>query len=171
MVDAREAFFILTTSAGQDVKTRGKMGFSQGSQDNRNLVLESLRPYFRPELLNRVDDVISFRELDETALQHVAAAQLGLLRERAAEAGITLSWDNSVVEHIVRSRPDGVTGARPILRAVDEVVGEPLGKELLGEHHGVKVFHARIVDGEVRFDTDPAVLPQAHQGASKAESV
>jgi len=162
-INAREAFFILTTNAGAEHQNRGRMGFGGGG-DDRNKAIELVRPYFRPELINRIDEVISFEDLDDDALGKIVELKLRALAERAAKSQVGLTWADGVVEHIVSSRPNTGFGARPALRAIDELVGEPLGELLLRDPEGENRAYTLVVqDGKIAIDRDVRRVPLARQ--------
>ncbi len=156
-VEAKEAFFIVTTNAGSDIGARGRVGFRK-EVSSREAALEAIRPYFRPELLNRLDDVIPFEHLDADAMKAVVTLNLGRLAERAAEEGIMLTWTDDVVELCANHRPDPKFGARTALRAIDDLVAEPLGHVLLSRDEDATATAVRAVvqDEKVVFQEDDA---------------
>lgn len=163
-INARESFFILTTNAGTELHGKSKMGFGQTVVDARGVALEMLKPYFRPELLNRIDEVISFGDLGPESLRHIVGMKMEKLRGRAAERGITITWDDDVIDAVATSRSSTGQGARPAIRAIDELVGEPLGQLLLDQPAGARtVFHARVKDGTIAFEYDISKGAQTDQ--------
>ena len=154
-VNAREAFFILTTNAGTSTKGSGHVGFSREGADPRKQAFNAVRPWFKPELLNRIDEVITFNQLDKTAMAEIVRRNLTKLQERASAEGVSLSWDEDVVSHILAHPGEDAIGARPVLRAIDELVGEPLGGLML-DHKSNKGcrFHASMLDGKVHFERE-----------------
>ncbi len=157
-VQAREAFFILTTNAGSEDGARKAMGFGGGG--GRDAALERVRRHFRPELYNRLDGVVVFRPMSADSLAQVVDLHLGRLAARAGEQGVQLTWDASVVAACASHRADPTLGARPALRAIDELVAEPLGRRLLAPDCP-PVLHARWVDGEAVFDAPQQVRAEA----------
>ena len=153
-VQAREAFFILTTNAGSTDGARKGLGF--GGDDGRGAALERVKRHFRPELYNRVDGVVVFEPLSAEGLEAVVRLHLGHLAERAGEQGVQLTWDEAVVGACAAHHADPKLGARPALRAIDELVAEPLGQRLLAPDTPT-VLHARWVEGEVVFDAPQQV--------------
>ncbi|MEZ4319576.1 MAG: tetratricopeptide repeat protein [Myxococcota bacterium] len=153
-VNAREAYFIITTNAGSEVAGKTRLGFGgTGIDRRRELANERLRQWFRPELLNRVDDTVLFNELTEPDLLQVAQLQLEALRARTREQGVHLTWEREVARLCATWKADRSYGARPTLRAVDELVAEPLGVELLRmESARHRVLHAIVEDGTVRLN-------------------
>jgi len=148
-VQAREAFFILTTNAGSTDGARKGLGF--GGDRGRGAALERVKRHFRPELYNRLDGVVVFEPLTEAGLQAVVRLHLSHLAERAGEQGVQLTWSDGVVAACAGHEADPKLGARPALRAIDELVAEPLGQRLLAPECPT-VLHARWLHGEVVFD-------------------
>lgn len=152
-INAREAIFILTTNAGTSAKGGSRMGFGQGAEDDREAALAAISPFFRPELLDRIDEIVTFRDVDEDALRHIARHRLQGLSERAAAHLVSLRWDDSVVDHVLAARKRTDRGARQTIRAVDTLIGEPLGRFLLDLGDEVaRIVQVRVVEGEVHFD-------------------
>ena len=153
-VDAREALFILTSNAGTEAALKGRMGFGGTRKGlDQSVLLEQVKKRFRPELVNRIDDIVPFGALDEASLRDVVELHLGRLAGRALEANVVLTWDDSVVEACIAQNQDPQYGARPAIRAIDTLVGEPLGGLLLaGDPQGRRTLHATMQDDEVVFD-------------------
>ncbi|MCA9494181.1 MAG: AAA family ATPase, partial [Myxococcales bacterium] len=150
-VHAHEAFFVLTTNAGSEVGRASRMGFGgDGGASRRTAAMERARQRFRPELLNRLDGVVVFEDLDGEDLEAIAELHLGHLASRAAEQGVTLTWTPEVRSIVATHHADPRMGARPVLRAIDELIAEPLGRALVegGDHQRI---HAVLDDGRVVF--------------------
>ena len=159
-VYAKEAFFVLTTNAGSEVSGRGRLGFGGDSlAERRQAVLNRTRQHFRPELLNRLDGLVVFDDLDESTLVKIVELHLGKLAERASEAGVRLQWDPAVaVACAERAREPGM-GARPALRAIDEYVAEPLGKWMLEHGEGRREIRAVLRGTEIVLEEGRAHRP------------
>ncbi|MDQ2663491.1 MAG: ATP-dependent chaperone ClpB [Candidatus Eremiobacteraeota bacterium] len=97
----------------------------------RATVLDELRQHFRPEFLNRVDEIIVFHALSEEQLGEIVEIQLGRLRGRLAERHIELVLTESAKIHLVRSGYDSTYGARPLKRAIQKELETPLGRKIL----------------------------------------
>ena len=152
-VHAREAFFILTTNAGSEFASRGRLGFGGDSaQSRREAVLDKAKERFRPELMNRIDSVVVFRQLEGDDLTHIVDLHLGKLKQRAAESGVTLTWSPDVAAFCAQ-HPTDRAGARPALRAIEQLVAEPLGSELLrAPAQRRRALHAVVRDDAIEFD-------------------
>ena len=97
----------------------------------RATVLDELRQHFRPEFLNRVDEIIVFHALTEEQLEKIVDIQLKRLRRRLAERRITLELSEAAKRHIVKAGYDPDYGARPLKRTIQKEVETPLGRKIL----------------------------------------
>jgi ATP-dependent Clp protease ATP-binding subunit ClpC len=142
-VDFRNAILIMTTNAGAEaIKNESAFGFQKAdddaSYDNMKArVNERIEKVFRPEFINRVDDIIIFRHLDIEDLKRVIDLELGKVRERLGERGLKLKLSDDAKKFIIRKGSNTDFGARPLRRAIENYVEDPLSEELLkGEFNG-----------------------------------
>ena len=134
-VDFRNTVVIMTSNiAGAEILARA----GRGSPVSRNewdgveeMVRRRLRERFRPELLNRLDDVVVFRPLSESDLEQIVEIQLARVAELAARQEVTLSVSDEAKARIAREGCDPAFGARPLKRAVQRLVQDPLAMALL----------------------------------------
>src|ERR1700676_5119494 len=113
----------------------------------KTAVLEELRRHFRPEFLNRVDEIIVFHALSMEQLQQIVEIELGRLRQRLAERRITLELTDAAREHLARVGYDPAYGARALKRTIQNEVETVLARRLL---------EGKIRDGQtVHVDFDP----------------
>ncbi len=144
-VDFSNAVIIMTSNAGADEAERHRiLGFSESGSDGETKAQEAqllcaLKEKFRPEFLNRVDDIVLFRSLSIKDLEQIANNLLGELAERAKNLGITLQIDSSVPAFLAKKNFSAAYGARPLRRAVVRLLEDPLSTELLEK---------RIVSGD-----------------------
>ncbi len=151
-VNAREAFFILTTNAGAGATGR-KVGFGGKGRDRRGAMMDAVRPFFRPELLDRIDEIIPFEALEEDTLGDIVRLKLQSLRERAKGSGIDLSWDKDMPDWIVSRRDVKGEGARSAIRAIETTLAEPLGRMMIElASTDDRRLHAVVRDNEVHFE-------------------
>lgn len=131
-VDFKNTIVIMTSNVGSQRILQFK-GSQIGEVYDRmkDAVTDELRKHFRPEFLNRVDDVIVFHSLSEKHLTQIVEIQLGRLRERLAERNITLTLTEVAKEHIVKVGYDPTFGARPLKRVLQKEVETNLGRKLL----------------------------------------
>jgi len=159
-VDFRNCIIILTSNIGAQLITQktGALGFNaqEGAGMNqekiREAVLGELRKSFRPEFLNRVDEIIVFRQLSDTDIAEIARRMLKTLTRRTAELGITLSFSEEAVSALAKAGFDPVYGARPLRRAIQQNVEDTLSEELLaGKLEAGKNYLCDVSDGKYVF--------------------
>ena len=111
-----------------------------------------LRRQFRPEFLNRVDDTIVFQSLDESELARIVDIQLGQLEQRLAQQNLTLDVDAAAKKLLAREGCDPQFGARPLKRAIQEHLLDPLATKLLaGEFKPGDKIKVSVKDDELVF--------------------
>ncbi len=137
-VDFRNVVLIMTTNAGADaIKNESGFGFQQPDQDAsyesmKSRVQEQIEKVFRPEFLNRLDDVIIFRHLTHEDLKAVVELELAHVRQRLAERGFSLELTEAAKEFLIKAACKDIDfGARPLRRAIENRVEDPLSEELL----------------------------------------
>jgi ATP-dependent Clp protease ATP-binding subunit ClpC len=153
-VDFRNTVLIMTTNAGAEaIKNEAAFGFQKpdddASYDNmKGRVQEHIEKVFRPEFLNRVDDVIVFRHLTANDLKDVIEMEVGKVRDRLAERGLKLVLTDASKEFIIkRACKDLDFGARPLRRAIENLIEDPLSEELLkGEFNGKDTITVDFTD-------------------------
>jgi ATP-dependent Clp protease ATP-binding subunit ClpB len=131
-VDFKNTIVIMTSNIGSRriLEYRGSFA-GEGFERMKEAVLEEMRAHFRPEFLNRVDEVIVFHALDESHLKKIVEIQIQRLQPRLAERRITLELTEAAKENLVRVGYDPVFGARPLKRAIQKEVETPLGRLIL----------------------------------------
>jgi ATP-dependent Clp protease ATP-binding subunit ClpC len=147
-VNFRHTVIIMTSNLGASEINRQAVGFStipEGDREKERM-LSALKEAFRPELLNRIDEVVVFRSLGERELKQITTMLLDRLRSRAAALGITLTLGEDVISLIAEEGFDPAYGARPIRRAVIRMIEEPLSEALLTG----KIKEGERVRGEAR---------------------
>jgi ATP-dependent Clp protease ATP-binding subunit ClpB len=143
-VDFRNTILVLTSNLGSQAIANPALD-EQGRTD---AVMSVVRGHFKPEFLNRLDDVVVFHALSTAELTHIVDIQLRVLETRLAKRRLTLDVSDAAREWLAMNGFDPVYGARPLRRLVQASIGDQLAKELLG---GV------IREGDsVRVDLDPA---------------
>jgi ATP-dependent Clp protease ATP-binding subunit ClpB len=118
----------------------------------RATVLDELRQHFRPEFLNRVDEIIVFHALTEEQLERIVDIQLQRLRRRLAERRITIALSDAAKRHIAKAGYDPTYGARPLKRTIQKELETPLGRKLLaGDINDGDSVEVDDVRGELTF--------------------
>ncbi len=153
-VDFKNTILIMTSNIGSNriLDFSGEGGAEYAIM--RATVLDELRRHFRPEFLNRVDEIVVFQALSEAQLERIVDLQLGRLRERLADRRIELAVSEAARRHLVKVGYDPVYGARPLKRAIQRELETPLGRRILagdvrdGQHVFVDCDEGR---GELTF--------------------
>ena len=130
-VDFRNAVVIMTSNIGSEEIQRLASRAGTQLKEIREAALEHLRAEFRPEFLNRVDEIVVFRPLAREDLGHIVEIQLGRLRHLLEDRKITLELSDAARETIADAGYDPVYGARPLKRAIQRLVQDPLALRIL----------------------------------------
>lgn len=143
-VSFANSVIIMTSNVGASNLTdkRGTLGFTAKSESAANdAVMQSLRDTFRPEFLNRVDEIIVFNKLQKSDIARITEIMLSQLSERTAAIGIALSFSPDVVDMISNEGWDEAYGARPIRRVISKRIEDTLAAEMLEGriHEGMSI--------------------------------
>ncbi|MGH3019815.1 MAG: AAA family ATPase, partial [Gaiellaceae bacterium] len=123
---------------------------------------ESMREFFRPEFLNRIDEVVEFRALTREQLGEIVELQLEQLRERLAARGLGLDLSDEAKALVADAGWDPTYGARPLKRAIQRLIENPLALRLLeGDFAEGDTVRVDVADGELAFPKAPAAEPAA----------
>ena len=137
-VDFKNTIIIMTSNVGARLLTeQHKLGFGEtgGARDFETLrttVIDELKKAFRPEFLNRVDDIIVFHQLQQADIDEIARRMLDQLRARTEEIGIRLTVSDAAAQKLAAQGFDPVYGARPLRRTIRAQVEDPLSEKILG---------------------------------------
>jgi ATP-dependent Clp protease ATP-binding subunit ClpC len=150
-IDFRNTILIMTTNAGAEaIKNEAAFGFTKPDQDStyesmKTRVTEEIEKVFRPEFINRVNDIIVFRHLNEEDMKQVVDLELGKVRDRLKEKGLLIELSDEAKEFLVKKGSNTDYGARPLRRAIETFVEDPLAEELLkGEFSGKDVVRVEV---------------------------
>ena len=150
-VDFRNTILIMTTNAGAEaIKNEAAFGFQKPDEDAtyenmKGRVQEQIEKVFRPEFLGRMDDVIVFRHLTQADLSDVVEMELGKVRSRLSERGLRLLLTDEAKQFLIRKGSNLDFGARPLRRALENFVEDPLSEELLkGEFQGKDTINVAV---------------------------
>jgi ATP-dependent Clp protease ATP-binding subunit ClpC len=150
-IDFRNTILIMTTNAGADaIKNEAAFGFTRPDEDAtyesmKGRVVEEIEKVFRPEFINRVNDIIVFRHLSDEDMKHVVELELKKVRDRMQEKGLTLELTDEAKEFLVKKGSNTDFGARPLRRAIETFIEDPLAEELLkGEFSGQSLVRIEV---------------------------
>ena len=171
-VDFKNTVVIMTSNVGSQLILGYRGGADTAAFERmKSEVLEALRHQFRPEFLNRVDEIVVFHSLSREQLKQIVEIQLERLRARLAERHIILELTDAAREHLVAAGYDPNYGARPLKRAIQKELETPLGRLLLkGEiGDGQKVLVDRDgARGVLTFTVKPGAASKADAAAAAA---
>jgi ATP-dependent Clp protease ATP-binding subunit ClpB len=114
----------------QDDSTRNENRY----QAMKDAVMDVVSSHFRPEFINRIDEVVVFHPLGREQIRNIADIQLNLLRKRLGEREMVITFSDAMMAQLVETGFDPVYGARPLKRAIQQLVENPLANEILGGH-------------------------------------
>jgi len=150
-VDFKNAVIIMTSNIGSQFILD-----LDNAEQREARVLESLRGHFRPEFLNRVDEIVIFDRLTDEDLTHIVEIQVRRLEKRLADQKLTLQLTAAARRHLAREGYDPVYGARPLKRVIQRELLDPLSRQILGgEFREGDTVTADAADGKIVFDQQP----------------
>ena len=156
-VDFKNTVLIMTSNVGASHLTEKAklLGFSATAEDTKPAaenVMASLKATFRPEFLNRIDDIIVFNKLNDGNITEIAKIMLAEVKKRVAALDITLEFDDSVTELVAKEGFDPIYGARPLRRAIVRLVEDAISTEMLeGRIKKGDGVVAKAEDGKIIF--------------------
>jgi len=140
MVNFKNCVIVMTSNVGSDVISRmQELGF-RGDRENRDdpgedemkaKIMASLKGTFRPEFLNRIDEIVVFHPLSKSVLERIANAELAKLDYRLSEKGISIEWSDAVRKYLAEKGYDPLYGARPLKRVIQNEILDVLALLLL----------------------------------------
>jgi len=156
-VNFKNTVVIMTSNIGSQLILGYRGGDSPDAYEQMKAeVLEALRQHFRPEFLNRVDEVVVFHSLTREQLKHIVEIQLGRLRARLAERKIEVELTDAALEHFARVGYDPVYGARPLKRLLQKELETTLGRKIIaGEIRDNSRVHVDYAGGALVFTSTP----------------
>ncbi|MBV9215327.1 MAG: ATP-dependent chaperone ClpB [Acidobacteria bacterium] len=151
VVDFKNTVLIMTSNLGsREIQSAAENPLAD--RDIRGDVLQVLRDHFKPEFLNRIDDIVVFKQLGKEQISAIIDVQLAKLRKTLEERGITLELDDSARDLVVQEGYDPVYGARPLKRAIQSLIQNPLAVKLLGGEIGSgQTVKLSAENGEMKF--------------------
>jgi len=156
-VDFKNTVLVMTSNLGSDLiqsmaQSTDNSLEENDYQDMKDAVMRVVGQHFRPEFLNRIDDAVVFHPLDKLQIKDITRIQLRDLKLRLADAGIGLHLEESAIIFLVEAGYDPVYGARPLKRAIQRYLENPLAEALLGGRYvNGQCINVSEVNGELQF--------------------
>lgn len=153
-VNFKNTIVIMTSNIGAHrFEKMNGVGFAQSNMDTQAGVLEELKRTYAPEFLNRIDEVVVFKQLEREHILSVTRLMFKQLRKTLRHnIKLTLSVTDEVVEHVVDLNRDTSYGARPLRRLITEHVETPLADQIIESEQTVKAAHVSIVQDQIQID-------------------
>ena len=149
-VDFRNTVIMMTSNLGSDVIQESAKQNDYNAMKSQ--VMTVVSKHFRPELLNRIDEVVVFHPLGESQIEKICAIQLQRLRARLTERNLKLEVSDAAMKQLAEAGYDPVYGARPLKRAIQQYIENPLAQEILaGKFVDGGVVHVDVKDAEFVF--------------------
>ena len=181
-VDFKNTIIVMTSNVGAknitaDAARLGFDGSEKGEKESeevrfdriRDAVMADLKRTFRPEFLNRIDEIIVFRQLTEENIRQIARRMLDVTGARMAQQGITLAADDDAVAELARDGFDPQYGARPLRRAIQSMVEDAVAEKMLeGALKSGDTAHVRLRDGKVVIESEAASAAEVPAETPKA---
>ena len=175
-VDFRNTVIIMTSNLGTGAQEKATFGFTQradGTVVHENVqssIEKALREFFRPEFLNRIDEIVIFEPLTKAELDKIVDILVAEVRDRLAERGVDFELTPAAQEEVVREGYDPTYGARPLRRTVQRRIENELAKRVLaGEFHDGEKIVVDFADGQYIFRTEPGTPRPKQDDASKGD--
>jgi ATP-dependent Clp protease ATP-binding subunit ClpB len=153
-IDFKNTVIIMTSNLGSDVV---QLLAGDDKYDlMKSSVMDVVSSHFRPEFINRVDEVVVFHPLAKDQLRGIANIQLALLSKRLADLDLTLQVDDAVLDRLLEAGFDPVYGARPLKRVIQRLIENPLAESILAGKFapGVEIIGRLVEEDIVFFNTD-----------------
>ena len=167
-VDFKNTVIILTSNIGASAITEKakSLGFAAAATDEKAAmeanVMQALKSAFRPEFLNRLDEIIVFNRLTDADIRKIASLLLAELGERICGIGVEIEFDPSLVAYVAEKGFDPIYGARPLRRAITSLVEDSFSEAMLeGRIAAGDRILAKAIEGKVLFEKQTAPLPDA----------
>jgi ATP-dependent Clp protease ATP-binding subunit ClpC len=167
-VDFRNTIIIMTSNVGaRDIAETQTLGFSseptRGLSDKeiKSRVMSDLKKQFRPEFLNRIDEIIVFKSLTDEQIVKIVHLMAGELRERMIAMGMSINLTDAACRVIAKEGTDKTFGARPLRRAIQRLLEDPLSEQILeGKWTAGDIVDVDAVDGELTFTKGSGEIPE-----------
>lgn len=181
-VDFRNTVIIMTSNVGaRQIAETAPLGFTPDSQKGlsdkeiKSRVMSEMKKLFRPEFLNRLDEIIVFKSLTEEQIAQIVDLMVADLRDRLIAMDMTINLTPEARALVAKEGTDTTMGARPLRRAIQRLLEDPISEQLLaGTWHAGSVIDVGVKDGELTFTPGTGEIPAPRKRdsiASEAESL
>ena len=154
VVNFENTIIVMTSNAGSEGRI-SSLGFGRSGEDQvKDKTMGALREFLRPEFINRVDEIITFQHLTRDHFLGIADIMLSELVESLQGRGLTLTWEESLRQHLVEKAFSTTYGARNLRRTIQQELEDPISEAIIDSFEKpISRIHVRVVDGKVTLDT------------------
>ena len=155
VVNFENTIIVMTSNAGSEGQVGG-MGFGRTSGDMvKERTMKALQGFLRPEFINRVDEIITFNHLTEENFLGIADIMLAELRDSLSGRGLTLTWDESVREYLVKKAYSMVYGARNLRRTIQRDLEDPISEKIIESFESpISSIRVYVADDKIVLETE-----------------
>ncbi|MBO7554783.1 MAG: ATP-dependent chaperone ClpB [Neisseriaceae bacterium] len=148
-VDFKNTVIVMTSNIGsQQIQAAG----TEYYETVKNMVMDEVKAHFRPELINRIDEITVFHGLSQNHIREIAKIQLQALRNRLEKVGVGLEMTDEALDFVAKTGFDPIYGARPLKRAIQSEIENPLAKKLLaGDYPPNSTVKISVADNQIVF--------------------
>ncbi len=161
-IDFKNTIIIMTSNVGSNLNDKGQVGFladtnKQNTDRSRNIIEETLKKQFKPEFLNRIDEIIIFEELEPEQIKSIAKITLGIVEDKISKYGVKLNISEIALDWIIKHGYDRSYGARPLKRVIQRNIEDQLSRQIIsGEISEGNLVEIDVgEDGELSFASKP----------------
>ncbi|MEG2098176.1 MAG: ATP-dependent Clp protease ATP-binding subunit, partial [Pseudoflavonifractor sp.] len=148
-VNFENTVIVMTSNAGSDTGSAGSVGFgSTGAQQGRARAMKALESFLRPEFINRVDEIVYFNKLSEENFKAIAKIMLGELVASLADKGISFTYDEALLDHLVKQSYSLTYGARNLRRQIQKDLEDPIAGKIIESYLHPITHISATADGE-----------------------
>ena len=153
VVNFENTIIVMTSNAGSEGRVGG-LGFGRSENDVvKEKTMKALREYLRPEFINRVDEIITFNHLTEENFLGIADIMLQELQASLSARGLTLTWEESIREYLVKKAYSVVYGARNLRRTIQKELEDPISEAIIDSfEHPISSIHLRVEEDSVKLN-------------------
>ena len=176
-VDFRNTVIIMTSNVGaREIAQTTPLGFTASTESGglsdkeiHDRVMSEMKKLFRPEFLNRIDEIIVFKTLTKEQIAEIVELMVSDLRDRMIAQNMTINLSPEAVELIAKEGTDTTFGARPLRRAIQRMLEDPLSEQILeGRWVSGSVVEVKVADGELVFEEGSGIIPERRKRDSIA---
>jgi len=153
VVNFENTIIVMTSNAGSEGRVGG-LGFGRSENDMvKEKTMKALREFLRPEFINRVDEIITFNHLTEENFLGIADIMLKELKDSLSARGLTLTWEESLRQLLVKKAYSMVYGARNLRRTIQKELEDPISEAIIDSfEHPISSIHIRVEEDSVKLD-------------------